>query len=114
MVLHPADMDGTRSTPEASAPRVFTSGLRHSAYRALAGWRIRSGMFSKTGSLTNSRSLLFEGDYLETTSNSLLGSGMLEGFSRSMATLIKSTHNGNTSGIQTMIPILIKSKAPKP
>ena len=71
------------------------------------------GIFSKTGILTNSRSLS-EGGYLETTSNSLLGSRLLDGFSRSMATLIKSTHNGNTSGIHTMTPILSKSKAPKP
>jgi quercetin dioxygenase-like cupin family protein len=36
-------MCGIRSTPEASAPRVFTSGLRPSAYRVADGRRIRIG-----------------------------------------------------------------------
>jgi hypothetical protein len=35
------------------------------------------------------------------------------GFSSSMATLIRNTHTGNTSVIQTMIPTLSKSTAPK-
>jgi len=38
-----AAMCGIRSTPEASAPRVFTSGLRPSAYRVADGRRIRIG-----------------------------------------------------------------------
>ena len=38
----------------------------------------------------------------------------LDGFSRSMATLIRNTHTGKRRGIQTMIPILSKSTAPKP
>jgi len=38
----------------------------------------------------------------------------LDGFSRSMTTLIRNTHTGKRRGIQTMIPILSKSTAPKP
>ena len=38
-----AGMSGTPSTREASAPRVFTSGLRPSAYRVTDGRRIRTG-----------------------------------------------------------------------
>ena len=106
-------MSGTRSTPEVSALHASISGVKPSASLAADGRHTHSGMRSKTGSLTNSRSLLFEGDYLETTSNSLLGSGVVDGFSSSMATLIRNTHNGNTSGIHTMIPTLNKRIAPK-
>ena len=35
---------GTRSIPEESAPRAFTSGLQPSAFHALAGRCIRIGM----------------------------------------------------------------------
>ena len=39
-----AVMSGTRSTPEASARRACTSGLKRSASRAVDGRRTRSGM----------------------------------------------------------------------
>jgi hypothetical protein len=42
----PAAMNGTRSTREGCAPPAFTSGLRLSASRVLAGRPIRSGMRS--------------------------------------------------------------------
>jgi len=42
-----AAMSGIRSTPEECAPPAFTSGLKHSASRAVIGRRIRIGMRSK-------------------------------------------------------------------
>ena len=44
--LVPAATNGTRSTPEVFAPRVFTSGLRPSASLAAGGRCIRIGMRS--------------------------------------------------------------------
>ena len=43
----PADMSGTRSIPEAFAPRASTSGLKPSAYRAVDGRHTRCGMRSE-------------------------------------------------------------------
>ena len=40
----PAGMIGTHSTPEASAQRAFTNGLRPSAYHAADGRSSRIGM----------------------------------------------------------------------
>jgi len=40
----PADMNGTRSTPEASARPVCSGGKKHNASRAIAGHRIPIGM----------------------------------------------------------------------
>jgi len=42
-----AAMNGIPSTPEGSVRLAFISGLKRSAYRAVDGRRVRSGMRSK-------------------------------------------------------------------
>ena len=46
-----AAISGTRSTPEASAQRACTNGVKHSVSRVSGGRRIRSGMQGKIGAI---------------------------------------------------------------
>jgi hypothetical protein len=50
--LAPADMNGTLSTPEESAPRAPTSGLRPSVSHVGAGRRIPIGMQNERATAT--------------------------------------------------------------
>ncbi len=51
----PADMNGTRSSREASAQPASTSGLQHNASAARAGRRIRIGTLADSSTVVYSK-----------------------------------------------------------